>query len=119
MSNTESGGELAVRMAIGEAHVIAENKEFFVKHGVDINALESTTSSSTSSKRSPTTLLVKNLPPDVNEADLEANFARFDNILLLILYIEYILILNNGNELFSFSMLLLFFLLLLLVLVLL
>jgi multiple RNA-binding domain-containing protein 1 len=35
------GGEMAVRLAIGETHVIQENQEYFASHGVDIQVLES------------------------------------------------------------------------------
>lgn len=41
-----SGGALAVRLAVGEAHVIQQNKEYFASAGVDISALESSSSSS-------------------------------------------------------------------------
>lgn len=84
------GGELAVRLAIGETQVIQENKEYFLSHGVDIDSLESALSSSKSSstntsrpsssksvERSTTTLLIKNLPHDVVGEELEEMFTRF------------------------------------------
>lgn len=77
LNTAESGGELAVRLAVGEAHVIQENREYFASHGVDITALESTSSGSKASSRSGTTLLVKNLPFDMVAEELEAMFANF------------------------------------------
>jgi hypothetical protein len=87
------GGELAIRLAIGETQVIQENKEYFLSHGVDIDSLESALSNSKSSstntssarhssassksvERSTTTLLIKNLPHDVVGEELEDMFTR-------------------------------------------
>ena len=36
LDRTEGGGEMAVRLAIGEAHVIQENRDYFSSHGVDL-----------------------------------------------------------------------------------
>jgi multiple RNA-binding domain-containing protein 1 len=76
------GGELAVRLAIGETQVIQENKEYFSSHGVDFDSLESALSSSKSksskpTERSTTTLLIKNLPHDVVGEELEEMFAKY------------------------------------------
>jgi multiple RNA-binding domain-containing protein 1 len=76
LNSADSGGDMAVKLAIGEATVIADNRKYFLDHGIDINALESATSGSNASKRSNTTLLVKNLPPNLVEAELEAMFTR-------------------------------------------
>ena len=76
LDTAESGGELAVRLAIGEAGVIQENKAFFAAHGVDLAALESSSSTAKASVRSNTTMLVKNLPHDSNETELESMFGR-------------------------------------------
>lgn len=73
---TESGGEMAVRMAIGESHVQQDNREYFSSRGVDLTALESHLSSRRASQRSSTTLLVKNLPQDAHAEELETMFAR-------------------------------------------
>ena len=59
--NADADG-MAVRLAIGETRIIQENKSYFAEHGVDLDALESAQSSTTKSKRSGTTILVKNLP---------------------------------------------------------
>ena len=71
------GGEMAVRLAMGETQVLQENREYFLSHGVDLSALESLTAGSGTVTRSGTTLLVKNLPHDVVESELEEIFARY------------------------------------------
>ena len=71
-----SGGELAVRLAISETQILQENKEYFQAHGVDISALESSTSANKTTKRSNTTILVKNLPYDLVDSELEDMFAK-------------------------------------------
>ena len=71
-----SAGDLAVRLAIGETQILQENREYFQAHGVDITALESMGSMTKADKRSTTTLLVKNLPHDSKEAELEDMFAK-------------------------------------------
>lgn len=91
-ANSERGGELAVRLAIGETQIIQENKSFFASHGIDLDALESLTTttkpnatisiankknnSSNPIDRSKTILLVKNLPHNVIEGELENMFSK-------------------------------------------
>jgi multiple RNA-binding domain-containing protein 1 len=76
LDTNEGGGEMAVRLAIGEAHVIQENRDYFSAHGVDLAALESSSSTSKAAARSNTTLLIKNLPHDVVTEELESMFSR-------------------------------------------
>lgn len=64
-----SSGNAAVRLALGETHIIAENREFFLKHGVDVTLTEKD-----SVKRSKSTILVKNLPFDTSLEDLTKVF---------------------------------------------
>ena len=33
LDTTKSGGEIAVRLAVGESQIVLENKEFFQNHG--------------------------------------------------------------------------------------
>ena len=80
LDTTEGGGELAVRMAMGETHVLKENRDFFIKHNVDLNVLESNTSNNRAQARSSTTLLVKNLPHSVIPEELEDMFSKFGSI---------------------------------------
>jgi multiple RNA-binding domain-containing protein 1 len=58
-----NGGDIAVRMAIGETKIIQDNTTFFAKHGVNMSALDSQLSNKKASRRSSTILLIKNLPP--------------------------------------------------------
>lgn len=80
LDTSRSGGEMAVRLAIGEAAVVMENREYFAQHGIDVDALESTHSTAKAGARSTTTLLVKNLPPTTVPEELESMFARFGSI---------------------------------------
>lgn len=73
----EGGGELAVRLAMGETHVLQENRDFFLSHGVNLSALESASSGSRAASRSTTTLLIKNLPHDLIPEEIEDMFARY------------------------------------------
>ncbi len=69
--------DLPVRMALGETHVIAMTKRSLGEAGVDVAALEAAAAAGgraaakTAVARSPTTLLVKNLPYTASEAELE------------------------------------------------
>lgn len=69
--------DLPVRMALGEAHVIALTKSGLAEAGVNVEALEAAASASGKSAgeqpgvdRSSTALVVKNLPYTATEADL-------------------------------------------------
>lgn len=68
-----SSGDAAVRLALGETHIIEENREFFRNHGVDMDALVSV-KGNTPQKRSSTAILVKNLPYDTELEELTKVF---------------------------------------------
>ena len=90
----EKSGEIAVRMALGEAHVQRENKSYFAKNGVNTSFFDVETkgegSDSKSSskamdkadlaKRSSTCILVKNLPSDTDTDDLLGKFSRYGTV---------------------------------------
>lgn len=80
LDTTKSGGEMAVRLAIGESQIVGENRAYFAAHGVDIDTLESTHSTNKGANRSSTTLLVKNLPATAVPDELESMFARYGSI---------------------------------------
>ncbi len=69
--------DLPVRMALGETHVIALTKRALGEAGVDVVALEAAAAAAGKSAaraavaRSPTTLLIKNLPYTATEAELQ------------------------------------------------
>eukprot|EP00804_Cyclotella_cryptica_P003228 CCRYP_010471-RA/>CCRYP_010471-RA protein AED:0.31 eAED:0.31 QI:168/1/1/1/1/1/2/2028/893 len=73
-----SSGNAAVRLALGETHIISENISFFESHGVDISALEGSNAdkgtSGSAPKRSKTMILVKNLPYDTSVEELTKVF---------------------------------------------
>ena len=71
-----SSGNAAVRVALGETQIISENIAFFESHGVDISALENSNAGnrSSTSKRSATMILVKNLPYDTSVEELTKVF---------------------------------------------
>jgi len=71
-----SSGDAAVRLALGETHVIEENRTFFRKHGIDMDVLVPSSSQSKvqSSKRSQTTVLVKNLPFNTSQEEITKVF---------------------------------------------
>ena len=79
-----SSGNAAVRLALGETHIIAENIAFFEEHGVDVTALEASkkstagkssgSGSGSGAKRSKTMILVKNLPYDTTLEELTKVF---------------------------------------------
>ena len=71
------GGEMAVRLAMGETQVLQENREYFLSHGVDLSALESLTAGSGTVTRSGTTLpLASKSQPLKRLDDFRARKAR-------------------------------------------
>lgn len=72
-----SSGNAAVRLALGETHIIEENRIFFKNHGVDMDVLISPKSLENKNdgiKRSSTMILVKNLPFDTSLEELSKIF---------------------------------------------
>lgn len=70
-----SSGIAAVRLALGETHIISENFSFFEDHGVDVMTLEAKSSmkgggGGGAPTRSTTMILVKNLPYDTTLEEL-------------------------------------------------
>jgi len=72
---------MAVRLALGETQVVAENKAFLAAEGVNLAAFGSDSTRS----RSDTILLVKNLPFGATEEELRAMFVKFGSIDRLVL----------------------------------
>ncbi|KAL3821682.1 hypothetical protein ACHAXA_003240 [Cyclostephanos tholiformis] len=73
-----SSGNAAVRLALGETHIISENVAFFEDHGVNVLTLEATpgkkSGSGAAPLRSKTMILVKNLPYGTSLEDLTKVF---------------------------------------------
>jgi multiple RNA-binding domain-containing protein 1 len=81
-----SAEDLAVRMALGETHIIAETKRSLSDEGVNIEVLESVASGKEIKvNRSTTVILVKNLPFSTSEADLVSMFGIFGGLARVIL----------------------------------
>ncbi|KAG2568670.1 hypothetical protein PVAP13_7NG405200 [Panicum virgatum] len=73
--------DLAVRIALGETHVIAETKKYLSRSGVNVAALEELASKrNEKSKRSNHVILVKNLPFSTSEEELAAMFLRHGSL---------------------------------------
>uniref|UniRef100_A0ACD5YAX3 Uncharacterized protein n=1 Tax=Avena sativa TaxID=4498 RepID=A0ACD5YAX3_AVESA len=78
--------DLAVRIALGETHVIAETKKHLSRSGVNVAALEENTSKRNEKlKRSNHVILVKNLPFNSSEEDLAAMFQKHGSLDKIIL----------------------------------
>lgn len=70
-----SSGDAAVRLALGETQIIEENRQYFKKHGVDMDSLVSADGNNDQiTKRSKTSILVKNLPFDTRVEELTKLF---------------------------------------------
>ncbi|TNN43273.1 putative RNA-binding protein 19 [Liparis tanakae] len=66
----ESKGSLAVRMALGETQIVQETRQFLLDNGVSLDSF-----SQAAAARSPTVILVKNLPAGVTASELEDLFS--------------------------------------------
>jgi multiple RNA-binding domain-containing protein 1 len=66
------GSNAAVRLALGETQIILEMKKFLESHGVCLEAFDETTS-----KRSKTIILAKNLPAGTDVDELRQKFESF------------------------------------------
>eukprot|EP01105_Mastigella_eilhardi_P019926 TRINITY_DN4713_c0_g1_i1.p1 TRINITY_DN4713_c0_g1~~TRINITY_DN4713_c0_g1_i1.p1 ORF type:complete len:808 (+),score=204.29 TRINITY_DN4713_c0_g1_i1:53-2425(+) len=71
----------SVRVALAEAHVIAETKQYLADQGINVSELER----GPASERSTTAILVKNLPHDTAAAELSAMFTKFGEVQRLVL----------------------------------
>ena len=81
-----TSSDLGVRMALGEAHALAETKKSLEGNGVSVAALEAAAraagkqSSTRSVERSQHVLLAKNLPYQTTERDLSLLFGKFGSL---------------------------------------
>jgi multiple RNA-binding domain-containing protein 1 len=88
-------GDAAVKVALGETQILQENRNFFAQYGVDMEALvSSSTTSSTATttiatanqdhwKRSQTWILVKNLPFPTEQEELSILFGKVPSRILI------------------------------------
>ena len=72
-----NSGDAAVRLALAETQLIEENREYFRSHGINMDALVSSSSKTPTDDgtRSSNSILVKNLPFDTKEEDLMKLFS--------------------------------------------
>ncbi|KAJ3693957.1 hypothetical protein LUZ60_009437 [Juncus effusus] len=78
--------DLAVRIALGETHIIKETKRSLSNSGVNVSALEELASKRNEShKRSNHVVLVKNLPYSCSEGDLVSMFGKYGSVERVIL----------------------------------
>lgn len=77
-----TANNLAVRQAVSEQQILQETKKFLSDNDVSLDAF---TGNRKSTPRSNTVILVKNLPYDTNELELNNLFAPYGTLLRLIL----------------------------------
>jgi len=82
----EEKDSIAVRMAIAETHVLQETKAYLESQGVVLDAFTAfARQGGAQLERSNRVILIKNIPFDTQEAELQRPFARFGKVLRLIL----------------------------------
>ena len=79
MDTRKTASDVAIRLAVGEAKIVAENSVHLKEEGIDL------TGKINSTKRSDTTLLIKNLSADSVSAELESLCSRYGGISRFIL----------------------------------
>ncbi|CDF37909.1 unnamed protein product [Chondrus crispus] len=84
-------GVAAVRLAMAEATVQGETKQFLLENGVNLGLLQqmnedlhATTAAARRKRQSRTAFLVKNLPARTHERQLEGTFSRFGKLKRLV-----------------------------------
>ncbi|KAK3152124.1 hypothetical protein QOZ80_2BG0154710 [Eleusine coracana subsp. coracana] len=77
--------DLAVRIALGETHVISETKKYLSRSGVNVSALEELALKNEKLKRSNHVILVKNLPFSSSEDELASMFQKHGSLDKIIL----------------------------------
>jgi multiple RNA-binding domain-containing protein 1 len=79
---------IAIRIALGETHIIAETKKFLSRSGVNVAALEEHASKRNDKfKRSNYVILVKNLPFNSTEEELATLFQKHGSLDKMFLFI--------------------------------
>ena len=67
---------MAVRLARGETHMIAQAKDWLSSHGVSLEALQRAVEKRAGAERSKTLILVKNLDAQASEDELTGLFGK-------------------------------------------
>ena len=80
-----AGANIAVKMALGEAQVIAETKASLEREGIDVDLMESSAARGNKGgggdiARSSCVIIIKNLPSQARQDELESKFEGFGDI---------------------------------------
>ena len=78
----EVSSSLAVRMALGETHVVSETKTQLLQDGVNVSVLEN---ASKKTPRSNSVILIKNISHECNAEELRRLFAKHGDIVRVVL----------------------------------
>jgi multiple RNA-binding domain-containing protein 1 len=81
-TSTKKDESLAVRLAVGETQIVHETRQFLLDHGVQLDAFSQALSTS---KRSKTIILAKNLPIKTLDSDLRVLFEKHGKLQRIIL----------------------------------
>jgi multiple RNA-binding domain-containing protein 1 len=73
--SSEASQSLAVRMALGESHIVQETKQFLEEHGVQLSVFDEVVK-----ERSKSVILVKNLSFGTSESELRGVFSKCGDI---------------------------------------
>ncbi|KAI9317518.1 hypothetical protein BX666DRAFT_1938025 [Dichotomocladium elegans] len=68
-----NSSNMAVRLALAETNIVNETKEFFAKHGIQVDSFGK-------KERSDTVILVKNTPYGTSEDDLRELFGKYGDL---------------------------------------
>lgn len=88
LADANASDSIAVRMALGETQIVNETKAFLIDNGIDLDSFNdpiqndqpNNSNARKKMKRSKTTILVKNLPPETTKEDIESLFSRYGSI---------------------------------------
>jgi multiple RNA-binding domain-containing protein 1 len=78
----EVSSSLAVRMALGETHVVSETKTQLLQDGVNVSVLEN---ASKKTPRSNTVILIKNISNESNAEELRRLFSKHGDVVRVVL----------------------------------
>jgi multiple RNA-binding domain-containing protein 1 len=81
-NSTKKNDSLAVRLAVGETQIIHETRQFLIDNGVKLDAFSQALSTT---KRSKTIILAKNLPMKTRDQDLRILFEKYGKLERIIL----------------------------------
>ncbi|CAF1389336.1 unnamed protein product [Adineta steineri] len=81
-TSTKKNDSLAVRLAVGETQIVHETRQFLMDNGVQLDSFSQALSTT---KRSKTVILAKNLPMKTHDQDLRILFEKYGKLQRIIL----------------------------------